>query len=50
MECRLVFIVKTVNELISKLNEFVEGKEYIENCISGDSKKFQRLDPFIGEG
>ncbi len=43
MDCRVVFNVKTINELIEKLELFIEGKVNIDNCFQGLEKRDRDL-------
>ncbi|MFJ6208614.1 amino acid adenylation domain-containing protein [Lysinibacillus sp. NPDC092081] len=36
MESRAIFLVNTMNELINRLEEFIDGEECIENCYQGE--------------
>ena len=47
METRVVFIVKTAEELIEKLEEFTGGKTPIENCYQGQVKKDKESANFL---
>jgi polyketide synthase PksN len=39
MENRVAFVVNNINELIQKLEAFIDGKENIEDCFIGDVKQ-----------
>ncbi|MCO1604482.1 SDR family NAD(P)-dependent oxidoreductase [Desulfosporosinus nitroreducens] len=43
MACRAVFIVKSLEELIRKLELFIDGKEQIDGCLMGSMKKDKSL-------
>ncbi|MCR4443018.1 MAG: SDR family NAD(P)-dependent oxidoreductase, partial [Peptococcaceae bacterium] len=43
MENRVAFAVQSIDELVQKLEKFVQGEEHIDNCFRGDTKKEKEL-------
>ncbi len=47
MECRLIFIVRNLEELIEKLESFIKGNKNIENCFQSEIKLGQSDNVFL---